>query len=137
MNNDSYRLGIELWAKWTEMWNGRPELALTLVGPRFVLHLPQPENLDPTSINSPASVEQWVRAHRARFDRLTFRYEAGPFVDTRAGVVAGPWVADSAIAGKPRVVCGMDTISFRDGKIIEYWTVSKQVDAPRDWTKSG
>lgn len=68
----------------------------------------------------PASVERWVIAHRARFQRLVFHNHCSQFVDVRAGVVAGPWLADTVQDGTPRPVCGMDTIAFRDGKITEY-----------------
>jgi hypothetical protein len=35
------------------------------------------------------------------------------------------------IEGKPRLSAGMDTIEFRNGKITEYWTLSKEVDRVR------
>jgi hypothetical protein len=37
------------------------------------------------------------------------------------------------IDGAVRHVCGMDTIAFRDGKITEYWTLSKDADPVGDW----
>jgi hypothetical protein len=33
-------------------------------------------------------------------------------------------------------VCGMDTIAFRAGKITEYWTLSKPVDAFGRWSRA-
>jgi hypothetical protein len=125
--------GLRLWNDWTEMWNGRPELARVLVAPRFALHLTTPNPLPQESVNSPEAVERWVAAHRARFQRLKFLTGCGPFVDGFAGIVAGPWYADTDIDGTPRPVCGMDTIAFRDGKIIEYWTISKEVDQAGRW----
>jgi hypothetical protein len=38
--------------------------------------------------------------------------------------------------GKPKLSVGMDTIAFRDGKITEYWTLSKEVDSVGDWAKA-
>ena len=134
MQNDHYEMGLMLWAKWTEMWNGRPELARQLVAERFALHLPLPNLVDPETINDPVSVERWVSEHRARYERIVFRYGAGPFVDTVAGVVAGPWSADIIAGGSARLVCGMDTIAFSAGKITEYWTLSKDVEAIGMWT---
>ena len=134
--NEIYKTGIRLWAQWTEMWNGRPGLARDLVAERFVLHLPPPSPVDPATVTDPASAERWVRQHLARFERLTFLYDAGPFVDPVAGVVAGPWSAEAVVEGKPRLVCGMDTIAFRDGKITEYWTVGKDVETVGLWTKA-
>ena len=58
----------------------------------------------------------------------------GPFVDTRAGVVAGPWHAETVIDGIARFACGMDTIAFRDGKVVEYWTMSKPADDLGRWS---
>jgi hypothetical protein len=116
------------------MWNGRTELARELVAPRFALHLPLPNAVDPTTVDDPESVERWVVAHRARFERITFHYDAGPFVDTVAGVVAGPWSAEIVVGGVVRRACGMDTIAFRDGKITEYWTLSKEAEDVGGWT---
>ena len=117
------------------MWNGAPELALDLVADAFTLHLTLPETTPQESVVDPRSVERWVREHRARFDRLEFRFECGPFVDVRAGVVAGPWIADAVQDGAARATCGMDTIAFRDGKITEYWTIAKPVDAFGRWSR--
>jgi hypothetical protein len=128
-----YETGLRLWDEWTRMWNGQPELARKLVAPRFVLHLTTPNPLDPSTVNDPASVERWVTAHRAKYTRLTFDTHRGPFVDVRAQVVAGPWFADTSVDGVPRPVCGMDTIAFEDGKITEYWTIAKEVDAFGRW----
>ena len=133
--NNLYETGLKLWADWTEMWNGRPELALELVAPSFVLHLPLPTPFDTAAVSNPAAVERFVSEARARFERITFHYEAGPFVDTARGVVAGPWWAESVIEGKSRLSAGMDTIAFRDGKITEYWTLSKEVDSVGEWVK--
>jgi len=134
--NNPYQTGIKLWADWTAMWNGRPELALELVAPRFVLHLPLPSPFDIAAVSNPVAVERFIREARARFERITFHYEAGPYVDTVAGVVAGPWWAESVVEGKPRLSSGMDTIAFCDGKITEYWTLSKEVDSVGDWVKA-
>jgi hypothetical protein len=132
-DRDLYAMGLRLWNDWTEMWNGRPELARTLVADAFTLHLPTPSLLALDSVNDPAAVERWVTAHRAKYRRLTFATTCGPFVDVRIGVVAGPWFADTCVDGSPRPVCGMDTIAFRDGKITEYWTLSKEVDDVGRW----
>jgi len=131
--NESYEMGLRLWADWTEMWSGRTELARQLVAARFRLHLPLPNSVDPATITDPASVERWVTAHRARFGRLRFHYDRGPFVDSVAGIVAGPWWADSVLDGKARLVCGMDTIAFSEGKISEYWTLAKEAETAASW----
>ncbi len=131
--NDLYETGTRLWAQWTEMWNGRPELALELVAERFVLHLASAAQDDATTITNPAEVQSWVIRHRARFGSLAFRYRSGPFVDTKAGIVAGPWFAEAVIDGVLHPICGMDTIAFRDGKVTEYWTVAKEGDGGGRW----
>ena len=111
-DHERYETGLRLWRDWTRMWNGQPELALGLVAERFALHLVTPSALEQTAVVDPAAVERWVRAHRANFARLVFHTGCGPFVDVRAGVVAGPWYAEASTDGSPRVVCGMDTIAF-------------------------
>ena len=130
---DNYQTGLLLWKQWTDMWNGQPELARALVAPEFVLHLAGTSLVDEATVSDPESVVRFVAGHRARHDKLEFRYDAGPFVDTVAGVVAGPWSAERVIDGVPSVVCGMDTIRFRDGKITEYWTLAKEADAIGRW----
>ncbi|MFT3695910.1 MAG: nuclear transport factor 2 family protein [Kofleriaceae bacterium] len=134
---DNYNVGLALWDRWTEMWNGRPELALELAAPSFVLHLTQAAGrlIDPSTINTPEAVVEWVRKHRARFTDLTFSTRVGPFVDANACVVAGPWVADTTTGGKPSWSCGMDTIAFRDGRITEYWTISVPVEDVATWDR--
>ena len=136
MKNENYETGLTLWEKWTEMWNGRPELARALVADRFALHLPLPNLIDPQTVNDARSVERWVTEHRARYERITFSYGAGPFVDTVAGVVAGPWSAQIVTGGNERLVCGMDTIAFSAGRITEYWTLSRDVETVGKWTLS-
>ncbi|MFT3697871.1 MAG: nuclear transport factor 2 family protein [Kofleriaceae bacterium] len=133
---DNYKTGLHLWDRWTEMWNGRPELALELVAPKFTLHLTSGRGTDPTTIDTPARVVEWVRGHRAKFTNLTFSTQVGPFVDEKAGVVAGPWSADTTADGKPSFACGMDTIAFRDGLITEYWTLSTPVDRVATWDQT-
>jgi hypothetical protein len=128
-----YATGVRLWNDWMEMWNGRPELARTIVADCFTLHLPTPALAKQETIVGPAEVEKWVAAHRAKFRRLTFDPGCGPFVDVTAGVAAGPWFADASLDGSPKPVCGMDTIVFVHGKITEYWTISKEVDQVGRW----
>ena len=125
---NDYEIAKDLWKKWTEMWNGRPELALELAAPKFALHLPTPGNVDQTTVVTPDAVVAWVAASIARFDRITFRYEAGPFV-------AGPWSGEIVAGGKISFVCGMDSIGFKNGKLTEYWTLSKESDAIARWTQ--
>jgi hypothetical protein len=137
MNDDNlYDVGLRLWAQWFEMWNGRPELALDLVAPRFALHLPLPSLVDAAAITDPEGVARWVTKHRAQFERLTFLYDAGPFVDASARVVTGPWTAEVVTRGTTRLVCGMDVIAFRDGRITEYWTLGKDADRIGDWRRA-
>src|SRR5215475_756954 len=107
MTNDLYITGLALWDRWTQMWNADPALARELVAPRFTLHLTLPSSTDAAAITDPVAVERWVTAHRARYAKLVFSTRVGPFVDVRAGVVAGPWIADTIVDGAARPVCGM------------------------------
>jgi len=136
-NADLYATGLRLWSQWTEMWNRDPALARSIVAERFVLHLVTPGGVDPRTVDGPVAVERWVIAHRAKFQRLTFHTGCGPYVDVAAGVVAGPWFADTSVDGTPRPVCGIDAIAFRDGKITEYWTLSREADAVGRWATAG
>lgn len=131
---NTYETGIRLWSEWTHMWNGHPELALTLVAPRFRLHLPTPTEVDLLAVDGPTATRDWVARHLAKFERLRYQFGVGPFVDERAGVVCGPWHAEGVLDGKPVIVAGMDTIRFRDGKIVEYWTIAKPADQVGRWS---
>lgn len=75
--------------------------------------------------------------HRAKFRRLAFHTGCGPFVDPVAGVVAGPWHAEANTTDAERWVVGMDTIAFHDGKVTEYWTLSKEIDVVGAWSTRG
>jgi hypothetical protein len=135
MENNIYATGIRLWKEWTEMWNGRPELALELAAARFNLHLVTPSDQDQLAIASPEALRQWVARHCAKYQSIRFVFSVGPFVDERAGVVSGPWHAEIMTReGKPVWACGMDTVMFRDGKITDYWTVSKPADEIGRWS---
>jgi hypothetical protein len=135
MENNTYATGIRLWKEWTEMWNGRPELALELAAPRFKLHLPTPSDQDQLAVANPEAVRQWVARHCAKYQSIRFVFGVGPFVDERAGVVSGPWHAEIITReGKPTWACGMDTVMFCDGKITDYWTVSKPADEVGRWS---
>jgi hypothetical protein len=135
---NTYETGTRLWNDWTEMWNGRPELALELVAPRFRLHLVTPSDYDQLGVDHPEAVRQWVTRHRARYQTLRFIFGVGPFVDERAAVVSGPWhVEIITLDGKQGWACGMDTIRFSHGKITDYWTVSKQADEIGRWSTRG
>ena len=136
MNENTYEMGLRIWERWMAMWNGRPELALDLVAARFALHLPQPSLVDEATIVDPATVNAWVAQHCARFRRLVFHYEAGPYVDAVVGVVSGPWWADAETDAGARIVAGMDVVAFREARIHEYWTVGKDAAAVGRWTKS-
>jgi hypothetical protein len=132
-----YETGIELWKEWTEMWNGRPELALELVAPSFRLHLVTPSEQDQLTVDNPEAVRQWVARHCARFEAIRFRFGVGPFVDERAGVVSGPWHTEHVRDGKPGWACGIDILMFRDRKITDYWTLSKPADGVGRWSTRG
>jgi hypothetical protein len=43
------------------------------------------------------------------------------------------WTTMLIVDGSPLSVCGMDTLAFRDCKVIEYWTLSKEVDHVGRW----
>jgi len=114
------------------MRNGEPELAHAIVAERFALHLTPPSTVDPQTVNTPAAVERWVIAHRAKFQCLRFDTNCGPFVDVAACVVGGPWFAETSTDGSSPPVCGMDTTAFRDGRIVEYWTIGKVAETVSD-----
>lgn len=130
---NTYETGLRLWNEWTRMWNGETHLALELAAERYTLHLGM--NADTSQITSPAAMKAFVEGVRKRYDKIVAITGVGPFVDTKAGVVAGPWYAEAEKDGKRSSYRGMDTFRFEHGKIVEYWTISTEVDAVGSWSR--
>lgn len=123
-----------LWNEWTRMWNEDPSIALRLAAPRFHLHLAL-GTVDPQTIDTPERVRDWVTQFCARYERLAFTTGAGPMFDAQLGTIAGPWIARSRIDGVDRSSSGIDIVRVVDGKIAEYWTLSREVETPGTWNE--
>jgi predicted ester cyclase len=116
----------QMYDRWMEMWNGRPELAAELVAPGCVVHQP------PHDVSGPEGVRQMVEMGRAPFDDITFRIEAEPIVEgnrlaarwSMSGRYRGCLPGATAAPGTAVVFGGIDIWRIEDGKIAEYWVSS-------------
>jgi hypothetical protein len=133
--NQTRQTALRLWTEWTRMWNGAPPLARDLVGPHFTLHLSVP-GTDPRTVCDPVSVERWVAGFLAGYTRIEFDTRCGPFVDEASGIVSGPWTAAAIKDGAAIRYAGIDILGVADGRIVEYWTQSREIagDAGAGWT---
>lgn len=133
---DVYAAGLELWEDWTRMWNGAPEVALRRSASRFVFHLVTPEGTTLDSPLTPQALETLVREHRNKYEVARYAYAVGPFVDVRAQVVSGPWVAELVTKkGERSCICGMDIIAFEGSKVVACWSLARPVDQNASWNQ--
>ncbi|QVQ52097.1 nuclear transport factor 2 family protein [Spiractinospora alimapuensis] len=127
----------ELYRRWlADLWNGDLDtlehIAAELVTPDFVGHWPG----RPASVRGPEALAATIREGRLPFAPLTFTPVVGPVIDDT--LVAARWAGrgtyaggDHAIpgvtapAGTPVEFHGHDILRVRDGRFVEYWSVSE------------
>ncbi|MFK0259429.1 hypothetical protein [Streptomyces sp. NPDC090445] len=134
MNTDDLRqFGVDVYDRWTAMWNGEAGLAERIMAPRFTLRYAQAGTEAFDSVTTPQQLTETIAAwHRAR-PGLRFTAEGPAVVDLRpggaaappSGLVARPYRAgftaeDGAVAARS----GTDTLRVVDGLITEVWSVS-------------
>ncbi|MFG2974985.1 nuclear transport factor 2 family protein [Streptomyces sp. NPDC048331] len=130
-DNDVRRSGIDVYDRWTAMWNGDLDLAEKIMAPEFVLRYAQAGTEAFDDVRTPRQLADiiavWHREHRG----LRFVAEGAAVVDlalvdgTPTGLVARPYLA-SFTGEDSRTVSrsGTDTLRITDGLISEVWSVS-------------
>jgi|SRR5687768_12557773 predicted ester cyclase len=116
----------QMYDRWMEMWNGKPELAAELVAPGCVVHQP------PNDASGPEGVRAMVEMGRAPFEDITFRIEVEPIVEgdrlaarwSMTGHYRGGLPGATAEPGTEVSFGGIDIWRVEDGKIAEYWVSS-------------
>lgn len=115
--------GIELFDRWTAMWNGELELAERIMAPRFTLRYAQPGAEIYDTIHDPAAFARQIAAFRAAMPGQLFEVQGEAVVDLdadRNGYVARPYGSR-----RPGVaVSGTDILRVAAGRIVEVWSVS-------------
>jgi hypothetical protein len=128
----SSELGVDLWDRWTALWNGDLTIGPDILAPDFRIHFGGViEGADTDGFRGPADLTAFIGAFRQRYERLSYRTAVGPIADVRAvegaaaGHVACRWLADSTdLAGVSSTKGGIDILRLADGRIAEVWSVT-------------
>jgi hypothetical protein len=123
--------GIEMFDRWTALWNRDVRLAERIMAPRFVLRYAQAGGAVFDEIRTPQRLAEIIDGwHRDR-PGLRFTAEGEAVVDGThgdggfGGLVARPYVA--GFTGAP-ARSGTDILRVADGRITEVWSVSSGAD---------
>ncbi|MBF6440162.1 hypothetical protein [Nocardia cyriacigeorgica] len=119
---------VQLFDKWTDMWNGELQLVEEIMAPEFILRYAQPGAADYDSIRDrPAFTAQIARLRHQRSD-LRFAPQGSFVIDmdeSGTGLVASPYGARfTAADGSVIDVSGTDILRATGGFITEVWSVS-------------
>ncbi|WP_198347805.1 nuclear transport factor 2 family protein [Nocardia terrae] len=120
--------GIELFDKWTAMWNRDYDLAEKILAPEFVLRYAQPGASAYDAIRDPKSFVAQIQSFHDEVPGLSFAPDAVPVVEmdeTGTGIVARPYRARiTAPDGAITDISGTDILRAENGRIVEVWSVS-------------
>ncbi|MBV7703030.1 ester cyclase [Nocardia nova] len=124
---DMRAYGIELFDRWTAMWNGELELANRIMAPHFTLRYAQPGAEAYDSIHDPETFARQIAAFRAAAPGQRFETQGEAVVeidDRRTGIVARPYGSRRPVADGEIAVSGTDILRVEEGLIVEVWSVS-------------
>lgn len=128
---DSRAFAIELFDKWTAMWNGELLLADQIMASDFILRYAQPETEAMDLVRTSAAISQLIAAWRVKRGGPIFRAEGDPIVEVSGqssmptGVIARPYGVTLSPDGRPpHTVSGIDILRFRQGRIIDVLSAS-------------
>jgi hypothetical protein len=120
--------GIDLFDKWTAMWNGNLALVDEIMAPEFTLRYAQPGADAYDDIHDPTAFATQIAGLHAGVPGLRFVPEGEPVVemdDTRTGFVARPYGARfTGPDAAPVAVSGTDILRTTNGVISEVWSAS-------------
>ncbi|MEU1311162.1 hypothetical protein ABZ419_20045 [Streptomyces cinnamoneus] len=127
------QFGVELYDRWTAMWNGDTGLAGEIMAPEFRLRYAQAGTGAFDDVRRPAELADVIAGWHRQRPGLQFLAEGPAVVDmdgydgTAApeGIVARPYLA-SFTGDDGQVVSrsGTDILRFSGGRITEVWSVS-------------
>jgi len=136
MNEDSERqklraIGIDLFDRWTALWNGDVALAEDIMAPVFRLRYTQANTERVDEVRTPAALAELVKFWHTFRPGIRFRAEAEAVVDlswvdgVAAGRIARPYLAEfTDAAGQVVARSGIDMFAVAGGRIVEVWSVS-------------
>ncbi|MER7755911.1 hypothetical protein [Kitasatospora sp. NPDC097643] len=131
MSNELRQVGIEIYDRWTAMWNGETGLAEQIMAPDFTLRYTQANTEAFDEVRTPEQLAGVVARWRASRQELDFAAEGEAVVDLAevdgvvSGLVARPYRAsftddEGAVVARS----GTDTLRITGGLITEVWSVS-------------
>ncbi|MFB8001096.1 nuclear transport factor 2 family protein [Nocardia sp. NPDC056000] len=119
---------IDLFDRWTAMWNGDLALAEEIMAPEFTLRYAQPGAVEYDDIHDRAAFIKQIEVFRAERPGLEFEVQGLPVVemdDTRTGLIARPYGARiTRPDGTAVALSGNDILRTENGQIVEVWSVS-------------
>jgi len=131
MSSEIRAAGVDLFARWTELWNGNTELAGVIMASRFTLHYAQANTERFDHAHTPEELVALIQGWHGYRPGIRFSAEATCVVDLErdadglVGSVARPYLA-SFIDPQGQVVArsGIDLLRVHGGRIVEVWSVS-------------
>ena len=126
-----HALGVSLFDRWTEMWNGNAALASAIMAPSFTLHYAQANTERFDQVHAPEALAEVVQIWHGYRPGIRFSAEAEAvvelelLVDGAAGKVARPYLAVfTDPQGQVVARSGIDLLRISAGRIVEVWSVS-------------
>lgn len=128
---DARKFSIDLFDRWTQLWNRKFELAPDLLAPALALHYAQAGAELFDAIRTPEQLLSAIRHWHELKPGILFEVEGEPCVDavqtgdSYSGMIARPYNVSLVNADNETVWrSGTDILKFRDGLICEVWSVS-------------
>jgi len=123
--------GVELFDRWTAMWNGNTDLALEIMAPWFMLRYAQANTEFFDDVHTPAELIDIIKRWHVLRPGIEFAAEGDAAIDLMtidgmpAGRVAHPYLAVFTDPAGQRIArSGIDMLAVRAGRISEVWSVS-------------
>jgi hypothetical protein len=129
---EAERLGLDLWDRWTALWNGDLSLAGQLLSPGFQIHFGNTiGSTDTDSFRGPGDLAGFIAAHRAHLPGVRYEPDGPPIValDIVDGVPTGRLAARWSVQrtdGTGRLIrkSGIDVLAVAGGRITGVWSVT-------------
>ncbi len=132
---DARTFAIDVFDRWTQLWNLEFHLAADLLAPSLELHYAQGGSELFDTVKTPEQLLHAIRHWHDLKPGIKFEVEGEPCVDavqsgdSYAGMIARPYNVCIVNADNEDVWrSGTDILKFRDGLICEVWSVSSGRD---------
>jgi hypothetical protein len=83
---EAERLGLDLWQRWTALWNGDLALADELLSPGFRIHFGNAVvSVDTDALRGPGDLVAFIAEHRAQLPGVRYEPDGPPIVAFEVG----------------------------------------------------